>query len=163
MLIAGLLVCCVCCCCCVPCTPHASSPHPRDINTVNGVPFPEMPLQPKTYRFRFLNSAVSRPWLLKIKNAKGVDIHQSICHVIAADGGYRSPAVPWPIEGLQMGVAERYEAVCDFSSPLAKGQKLYLWNGRNGEQGSICREDVCGAVPSTSAGKTLLGPTHPAQ
>jgi FtsP/CotA-like multicopper oxidase with cupredoxin domain len=55
------------------------------------VPFPETPLQPKTYRFRFVNSAVSRPWLLKIKDDKGKDIQQDACHIIASDGGYRSP------------------------------------------------------------------------
>jgi FtsP/CotA-like multicopper oxidase with cupredoxin domain len=90
-----------------------------------------MPLQPKACRFRFVNSAVSRPWLLKIKNAYGQDVSDRMCYVIASDGGYRSPPVPWPAEGLQIGVAERYEAVCDFS--LFKGQALYLFNGRNGE------------------------------
>ena len=84
-----------------------------------------MPLQPKAYRFRFLNSAVSRPWLIKIKDALGRDVHNQLCWVIASDGGYRAPALPFPAEGLQMGVAERYEVVCDFSA-YAK-QRLYLW------------------------------------
>jgi FtsP/CotA-like multicopper oxidase with cupredoxin domain len=102
----------------------------RDINTINGVPFPEIPLQPKTYRFRFVNTAVSRPYLLKIKDSLGRDIQQNACSIIASDGGYRAPPLPWPLEGLQIGVAERYEAVCDFSAYA--GQQLYLWNGRNG-------------------------------
>ena len=38
-----------------------------DINMVNGVPFPVMTLKPKKYRFRILNGAVTRPFLLKIK------------------------------------------------------------------------------------------------
>jgi hypothetical protein len=39
-----------------------------DINLVSGIPFPKMPLEPKWYRFRLLNAAVSRPYLLKIKD-----------------------------------------------------------------------------------------------
>lgn len=46
-------------------------PHNRnlygDINLINGQPWPEMPLEPKWYRFRFLNAAVSRPFMVKFK------------------------------------------------------------------------------------------------
>jgi FtsP/CotA-like multicopper oxidase with cupredoxin domain len=119
-----------------------------------------MPLQPKTYRFRFVNSAVARPWLLKIKDAWGRDISDRICHIVASDGGWRSPPVPWPAEGLQMSAAERYEAVCDFS--LYANQKLYLFNGRNGECViawmllpcsllECCCVSVCSAVPANCA------------
>jgi hypothetical protein len=152
MLTAALL----CLCCCPPCTNPLPLTLPRDINTVNGVPFPEMPLLPKSYRFRFVNSAVSRPWLLKIKDAFGRDVSQTMCYIIASDGGYRSPPVPWPAEGLQIGVAERYEAVCDFSA--FANQKLYLFNGRNGEcvtvwvsPCSLLLLVVCSAVPANCA------------
>jgi FtsP/CotA-like multicopper oxidase with cupredoxin domain len=104
-------------------------PHNRnlygDINLVNGQPWPEMPLEPKWYRFRFLSAAVSRPWLLKFKSDFGVDIGPDMCRVIAGDGGYRADPIPFPREGLQMGVAERYEVVCNFT-PYA-GQQMYLW------------------------------------
>jgi hypothetical protein len=45
--------------------------------------------------------------------------------VIASDGGYRTFPVPFPPEGLQIGVAERYEVVCNFA-PYA-GRQMYLW------------------------------------
>lgn len=97
-----------------------------DINLVSGIPFPQIPLEPKWYRFRLLNAAVSRPWLIKIKNDKLVDVGQNICKVIAADGGYRNTPAPFPVNGLLIGVAERYELVCDFTN--FKGKSMYIWN-----------------------------------
>jgi spore coat protein A len=100
-----------------------------DINLLNGVPFPLQNLDAKTYRFHILNAAVSRPYLLKIKNAKLQDMSQNICKVIAKDGGFRATPVAFPPAGLLIGVAERYEIVCDFTS--LQGQTLYLWNDRD--------------------------------
>lgn len=97
-----------------------------DINLVSGVPFPIMPIEPKFYRFRFINAAVSRPYLVKIKNETLNDVGPGICKVIAGDGGYRSVPTQFPAEGLLIGVAERYEVVCDFST--LRGQTLYVWN-----------------------------------
>ena len=97
-----------------------------DINLVSGIPWPKMPLEPKWYRFRLLNAAVSRPYLVKIKDDKLKDIGQNICKVIAADGGYRNSPSPFPSRGLLIGVAERYEIVCDFTN--FKGKSMYLWN-----------------------------------
>lgn len=100
-----------------------------DINLVSGIPFPNMPVKPKWYRFRFLNAAVSRPYLIKLKNQQLQDIGHDICKIIAADGGYRNEPVDFPQEGLLMGVAERFEVVCDFTD--LKGQTLYFWNDRD--------------------------------
>ena len=38
----------------------------RDINMVNGVPWPVMSIQAKWHRFRVLNSAPSRPYILQV-------------------------------------------------------------------------------------------------
>jgi len=100
-----------------------------DVNVVNGVPFPVMSLQPKWNRFRIVNSAVSRPWLIKIKDSNLNDISQKICKIIATDGGYRTSPVQYPIEGLLIGVAERYEFVCDFTG--YKSNTLYFWNDQD--------------------------------
>jgi FtsP/CotA-like multicopper oxidase with cupredoxin domain len=104
--------------------PHRNNIY-GDINMVNGQPWPNMPLAAGWMRFRFLNAAMVRPYLIKIKDSKGADVAQDICHVIAADGGYRARSVPFPVEGLQIGVSERYEVVCNFES--FAGQTLYLW------------------------------------
>lgn len=97
-----------------------------DINLISGIPFPLIRLEPKWYRFRFLNAAVSRPYLVKIKTAAFQDIGQQVCKVIASDAGFRRQPVTFPRAGLLIGVAERYEIVCDFRS--LRGQTLYLWN-----------------------------------
>lgn len=100
-----------------------------DINLVSGIPFPVMTIEPKWNRFRVLNAAVSRPYLLKIKDSNLNDISQNICKIIATDGGYRNEPVNFPKEGLLIGVAERYELVCDFSK--LKSQTLYFWNDQD--------------------------------
>jgi FtsP/CotA-like multicopper oxidase with cupredoxin domain len=85
-----------------------------------------MYLDAKWYRLRFLNAAISRPWLIKIKDAAtGADVHHTICKSIASDGGYREAAVDLGPEGLQIGVAERYELACNFTAMA--GKTLYLW------------------------------------
>jgi FtsP/CotA-like multicopper oxidase with cupredoxin domain len=96
-----------------------------DINTINGIPYPEMPLEPKWYRFRLLNAAVSRPYQVKIKDEFGKDVHHLICKIFGADGGYRSEAIPFPPEGLQISNAERYDVACNFQR--YRGRRLYLW------------------------------------
>jgi FtsP/CotA-like multicopper oxidase with cupredoxin domain len=100
-----------------------------DINLVSGIPFPLMNLEPKWLRFRFLNAAVSRPYLLKIKDSKLNDISQRICRIIATDGGFRRTHIAFPPEGLLIGVAERYEIVCNFSGYA--GREVYFWNDRD--------------------------------
>jgi FtsP/CotA-like multicopper oxidase with cupredoxin domain len=97
-----------------------------DINLVSGIPFPQMNLEPKWLRFRLLNAAVSRPYLLKIKDSKLNDISQTVCRVIASDGGYRKTHIAFPLEGLLIGVAERYEIVCNFTG--YNGKNVYFWN-----------------------------------
>ena len=97
-----------------------------DINMVSGIPFPKMLLQPKWYRFRLLNAAISRPYLIKVKDENLVDVGPNICKIIATDGGFRNTPVSFPKEGLLMDVAERYELVCDFTK--FKGKSMYLWN-----------------------------------
>ena len=67
-----------------------------DINLVSGIPFPLMKLEPKYYRMRLLNAAISRTYKLKVKNAQMQDVSQNICHVIAGDGGYRFTPVTFP-------------------------------------------------------------------
>lgn len=100
-----------------------------DINMVNGVAFPHMSLQPKWYRFRLLVSSVSRPYIWGIHTPEGNPIHSEYCWVIATDGGYRNTPVQVPESGIRIGVAERYEVVCDLSNFAS--QTLYITNMPN--------------------------------
>lgn len=102
-----------------------------DINLVSGIPFPLMNMEPKWLRFRLLNAAVSRPYLFKIKDSKLNDISQRICRVISGDGGYRKTHIAFPVEGLLLGVAERYDIVCNFGG--YGGREVYFWNDFNAD------------------------------
>ena len=97
-----------------------------DLVLVNGVPWPRMPIDPKWVRFRFLDTSISRPFLLQVRDANAQEVSSKICKVIATDGGFRPTAAPFPATGLLIGVAERYEVVCDFTGYA--GQTLYWWN-----------------------------------
>lgn len=46
-----------------------------------------------------------------------------------ARSGYRESPIAFPTSGLLMGVAERYDVVCDFTRQA--GSSIYLYNGRN--------------------------------
>jgi hypothetical protein len=52
----------------------------------------------------------------------------STCLCCTVTSGYRIPA-KFPVEGLNIGVAERYEIVCDFSKTPSR--TLYLWNDKD--------------------------------
>ena len=100
-----------------------------DINMISGIPFPLIPLEPKWYRFRLLNAAASRPFLVRIKTSAGNDISRIQCRIIASEGGFRNAPIAFPAAGLLIGIGERYEVVCDFST--LRGQTLFMWNERD--------------------------------
>ncbi|KAG2484027.1 hypothetical protein HYH03_017117 [Edaphochlamys debaryana] len=108
--------------------PHKNNLY-GDINTVNGVAWPVWKPEARWQRLRWLNAASSRPWKLRIVDDTGSDVSGSVCQVIAGDGGIRRNPTAFPRAGLFMGVAERYEVVCDFSS--YEGKTLYLWNAQD--------------------------------
>ncbi|KAG2484026.1 hypothetical protein HYH03_017116 [Edaphochlamys debaryana] len=108
--------------------PHKNNLY-GDINTVNGVAWPVWKPEARWQRLRWLNAASSRPWKLRIVDDKGSDVSGTICQVIAGDGGIRRNPTAFPRAGLFMGVAERYEVVCDFTT--YRGKTLYLWNARD--------------------------------
>jgi FtsP/CotA-like multicopper oxidase with cupredoxin domain len=80
-----------------------------DVLLVNGVPWPEMIVERRKYRFRFLNASVSRSyhWQL-LAGSSAVPMT-----VIGTDAGL----VPKPqvVSSFRHGMAERYEVVIDFA------------------------------------------------
>ena len=112
-----------------------------DINTISGIPFPKMPLKPKLYRFRLLNGAVSRPFLVQVMlenkatnsshKAENVyvPVQHKICNVVGTDDGNIFHTTAVPEEGILLGSGERYEIECDFRE--FRDSTLYLWNNRN--------------------------------
>jgi FtsP/CotA-like multicopper oxidase with cupredoxin domain len=91
------------------CQGYHKNSHFGDINMVSGIPFPKMAADAKWHRFRILNAALARPWLLSLVDKFGKDVSASACYVLASDGGYRRTPAPFPSNRLFIGVAERYE------------------------------------------------------
>ncbi|WP_346290325.1 multicopper oxidase family protein [Sphaerothrix gracilis] len=115
-----------------------------DIVLVNGVPWPVMQVKRRKYRFRILNSGISRAYKLKLSNRDPLT-------VIASDGGLLES--PVETRNLVVGVAERYEVVIDFAKYPA-GTQIELRNGelKNHERlprtNKIMRFDVVGGPVS---------------
>ncbi|MGY1743079.1 MULTISPECIES: multicopper oxidase domain-containing protein [unclassified Blastococcus] len=78
-----------------------------DVVLVNGVAWPNMPVEPRKYRFRILNGALARGFQLRLSNNMPFK-------VIATDGGFMQFAQT--VTTLKIGMAERYEIIIDFSS-----------------------------------------------
>jgi spore coat protein A, manganese oxidase len=81
-----------------------------DVLLANGVPWPEMVVERRKYRFRFLNASVSRSYSWKLVTAAGSSVPMTM---IATDAGLMpKPAV---VSSFRHAMAERYEVVIDFA------------------------------------------------
>src|SRR3954453_1532395 len=88
-----------------------------DVILVNGAPWPEVPVRPRTYRFRLLNASVARGYLLQLSGGLAMT-------VVATDGGLvRHPV---DVDQLKLGMSERYDVLVDFAP--AAGQQVELRN-----------------------------------
>ncbi|KAK8022708.1 bilirubin oxidase [Apiospora rasikravindrae] len=94
-----------------------------DVIQVNGQPWPFLAVEPRKYRFRFLNAAVSRSFALYFVRAAAPDGKLPF-QVIASDAGLL--AAPVPVSDMYVAMAERYEIVFDFSAYA--GESLELRN-----------------------------------
>jgi FtsP/CotA-like multicopper oxidase with cupredoxin domain len=91
-----------------------------NVMVVNGRTWPYLEVEPRLYRFRFLNGSNARFLKLTLSQA-GIPFHQ-----IGADGGLLSGA-PAAAEQLLLAPAERADVIVDFSG-LAVGTQLTLLN-----------------------------------
>ncbi|KAH7108568.1 bilirubin oxidase precursor [Auriculariales sp. MPI-PUGE-AT-0066] len=96
-----------------------------DVISVNGQPWPHMIVEPRKYRFRLLNSAVSRTFKTYLV-ASGVSARQTMT-VIASDAGLVSTATD--TLNVVIGIAERWDIVIDFSKYT--GKNVTLMNERD--------------------------------
>jgi bilirubin oxidase len=94
-----------------------------DVIHVNGQPWPFLNVEPRKYRFRFLNAAVSRNFALYFVKSGSLDARLPF-QVIASDAGLLTH--PVQTSDLYVAAAERYEIVFDFSKYA--GQALDLRN-----------------------------------
>ncbi|OCL13988.1 hypothetical protein AOQ84DRAFT_309695, partial [Glonium stellatum] len=92
-----------------------------DVIHVNGQPWPYLEVEPRKYRLRFLNTGVSRSYQLyfEVDGALGQQITFTM---IGSDAGLLLN--PVPTETLFISVAERWEAIFDFSAYAGKNVTL---------------------------------------
>jgi spore coat protein A len=119
---------------------------------VNGHTWPTLQVEPRRYRFRFLNGCNSRFLILKIvsKPTAHRPAHAAVPFwQIGTEGGF----LPEPIEleFLLMGLAERADVIVDFTK-LKPGSTLYLINEAPDEPygGGRTGHDYEAADPSTT-------------
>ncbi|MGY1639298.1 multicopper oxidase domain-containing protein [Geodermatophilus sp. SYSU D00742] len=122
-----------------------------DVILVNGVPWPNMKVEPRSYRFRVLNGSLARGYKLRLSNGKPFTI-------IATDGGFVHE--PQTVTTFTIGMAERYEIVIDFAS--MKGTRVQLLNSgvKNARDfdhtGKIMQFEVGTAAPTSLEGNGPL-------
>ena len=80
-----------------------------DVIHVNGQPWPYLKVEPRKYRLRFLNAAVSRTWELYFETAAGKRANMV---VIGSDSGLLLE--PVDTTQLDLAIAERWEVVMAF-------------------------------------------------
>ncbi|MDX6302333.1 MAG: hypothetical protein QOF53_3547 [Nocardioidaceae bacterium] len=81
-----------------------------DVLLVNGVPWPEMVVERRKYRFRFLNASVSRSYNWSLSDGTS----SVPMTMIGTDAGLMPK--PQVITNFRHGMAERYEVVIDFAT-----------------------------------------------
>jgi bilirubin oxidase len=83
-----------------------------DVVHVNGQPWPYFKVEPRKYRLRFLNAAISRSWELYFEPSAKVGTKLNM-KVVGSDAGLLTK--PVDTTQLDISMAERWEVVFDFS------------------------------------------------
>ncbi|KJH72973.1 multicopper oxidase family protein [Aliterella atlantica] len=89
-----------------------------DVILVNGVPWPNMKVANRKYRFRILNGSASRSYNLSLSTSEPFTI-------IGTDAGL--VGAPVQVSNFRIGMAERYEVIIDFSK-YKVGTKIVVHN-----------------------------------
>jgi bilirubin oxidase len=88
-----------------------------DVIHVNGQPWPYMDVEPRKYRFRWLDSSVSRTFNLYFEDAAKAGTKLPFT-MIGSDAGLLEKSVS--TTDLYISMAERWEVVFDFSTYAGK-------------------------------------------
>ncbi|GAA5152488.1 multicopper oxidase family protein [Nocardioides marinquilinus] len=124
----------------------------RSTILVNGVPWPVMRVTARKYRFRFVNAANLRFFVMALSS--GTPFTQ-----IGGDGGLL-PA-PWQAPVVAISPGERAEVVVDFSA-FPKGTRLtldnYIGPGPEADVGKVMAFEVGDPAPDTSSVPASLVP-----
>jgi spore coat protein A, manganese oxidase len=119
-----------------------------DVITVNGKSWPTMEVQPRRYRFRFVNGSNARFYTMQMFNQQGVDMHQNgapgpAIWQIGSDGGFFNSPVklddpangPDACAGSPIGnnVDVRAGAKCLFLAPAERADVIVDFGGQAGK------------------------------
>jgi FtsP/CotA-like multicopper oxidase with cupredoxin domain len=119
-----------------------------DVITVNGKSWPTMEVQPRRYRFRFVNGSNARFYIMQLFNQQGVDMHQNgapgpAIWQIGSDGGlFNNPVKlddpangPNACAGSPIGnnVDVRAGAKCLFLAPAERADVIVDFGGQAGK------------------------------
>jgi FtsP/CotA-like multicopper oxidase with cupredoxin domain len=104
--------------------PYWSPEFVGDSIVVNGKAWPYLNVEPKRYRFWFINGSNARTYEMFLIDPLGVAVPPRMW-VIATDGGYLD--APVQVKKLVMMPGERYEVIVDFAG-VAPGTNLILKN-----------------------------------
>ncbi|KAI5791529.1 Cupredoxin [Pyronema domesticum] len=96
-----------------------------DVIEVNGQPWPFLKVEPRKYRFRLLDAAVSRAFRIHLKVDGAATIVPMT--VVASDAGFVSK--PVTVNNMYISMAERYEVIVDFSAYA--GKNITMKNARD--------------------------------
>lgn len=97
-----------------------------DVIHVNGAPWPYLEVEPRKYRFRMLNTGISRTYKMYLELSTKVGTKLPFT-VIGSDCGLLEK--PVPTSDLYISDAERWEIVVDFSQYA--GQLVTMRNSRD--------------------------------
>jgi spore coat protein A, manganese oxidase len=140
-----------------------------DVITVNGKSWPSMQVQPRRYRFRFVNGSNARFFTMQMFNQQGVDMHQNgapgpAIWQIGSDGGlFNSPVKlddpangPNACAGSPIGnnVDVRAGAKCLFLAPAERADVIVDFGGQAGKTFTLKNFAV---IPFPSGSPTGFG------
>jgi FtsP/CotA-like multicopper oxidase with cupredoxin domain len=114
---------------------------------VNGRTWPFLEVEPRLYRFRFLNGCNSRFLILKFNQPL-------MFHQIGSEGGLL-PGAPAVLDQLLMGPAERADVIVDFSSFTPSDEITLLNLGPDEPFGGLPVDPAAQADPQTT-GQVML-------
>lgn len=83
-----------------------------DVIEVNGQPWPFLSVEPRKYRFRILNTSLSRTFILGVFDS--ISSTNVPFQVFASDSGFMS--APVTTTELTIAMAERWEVILDFTN-----------------------------------------------
>ena len=96
-----------------------------EVIVVNGKAWPVLDVQPRKYRFRFLNGSDSRFYNMRM--TVPVNTTRPLqWTIIGTDNGFLN--APVNQRELLMGNGERYDVIVDFSDPALRGQTIIVRN-----------------------------------